>query len=206
MKCIKCKEELELSCFNKDSSKSTGYYPKCKTCRAEYRAENKEHIRQKNNQYWLDNKVYLSSKNIQYYEANKAAIQEQKKEYRNKTKDTISKRDKLRYHLKKDIIAKKIEYLRERGTATLPLRRVCSFTHKPYILQRDCYKCVICLTKSNLILHHIVPVAENAAKILDLDNLVTLCKRCHLQIAHGGSFKQLNNRVQTILTTYVSII
>lgn len=47
---------------------------------------------------------------------------------------------------------------------------------------------------------------EYRSKILDFNNLVTLCTLCHLRIAHGGSFKQLNNRIQTILTTYVSII
>ena len=58
------------------------------------------------------------------------------------------------------------------------------------VLERDNFSCVICGAKDKLEVHHIVTphkfaLPEEANR---LDNLVTLCKKCHYAI-HGGHFE-----------------
>lgn len=58
------------------------------------------------------------------------------------------------------------------------------------VIRRDDYKCRMCsysLTddyyfKVGLCVHHIIPASEEMALFLDKDNLITLCKDCHLKI------------------------
>lgn len=45
-------------------------------------------------------------------------------------------------------------------------------------LVRDGYKCVKCKSKFNLVVDHIVELVDKG-KPFDLDNLQTLCKKCH---------------------------
>jgi 5-methylcytosine-specific restriction endonuclease McrA len=44
-------------------------------------------------------------------------------------------------------------------------------------LKRDGYRCVLCSTTEDIIVHHIVPYRYS--KSHDLDNLITLCRTCH---------------------------
>jgi hypothetical protein len=51
---------------------------------------------------------------------------------------------------------------------------------------RDGYKCQVCKGKSKdfqLEAHHIIPRSENGSH--ELDNLVTVCKTCHIKITNG---------------------
>lgn len=50
---------------------------------------------------------------------------------------------------------------------------------RDFILKRDDYQCLMCLSKKDLQVHHIIPVYENKKKIIDIDNGLTLCKYCH---------------------------
>lgn len=53
-----------------------------------------------------------------------------------------------------------------------------------YILKRDGYKCVICGSRDNLHVHHIVPVSVRPDH--SEHNLITLCIRCHDRQAGQG--------------------
>lgn len=55
---------------------------------------------------------------------------------------------------------------------------------------RDRFTCVLCrVVGGDLHTHHIEPWSKNKDLRFDGRNLVTLCKRCHIDKAHGGSLK-----------------
>lgn len=45
--------------------------------------------------------------------------------------------------------------------------------------------CVLCGVGYTLTVHHRVPVLDDPALVFDLDNLVTLCRRCHGRVDGG---------------------
>jgi thymidylate synthase ThyX/transposase-like protein len=52
------------------------------------------------------------------------------------------------------------------------------------ILERDRYRCRLCGSSSKqLDMHHIVPVWVRPDLVLDLDNIATVCRSCHLEIS-----------------------
>lgn len=67
-KCSKCKEEKELSEFNKQASKRDGYSYICKTCKKGYYNYNlnKEHILKINRIYYKNNKKSIILNKIYY--------------------------------------------------------------------------------------------------------------------------------------------
>jgi 5-methylcytosine-specific restriction endonuclease McrA len=50
------------------------------------------------------------------------------------------------------------------------------------VLSRDKYKCKKCGSVHKLCVHHVIPVKINPMIQLDLDNAITLCKKCHMRI------------------------
>lgn len=63
------------------------------------------------------------------------------------------------------------------------LRAFCIVVIKPYVLKRDGYKCQMCGSKENLQIHHEILSKKYAP--INIDNLVTLCKDCHINKLHG---------------------
>lgn len=59
---------------------------------------------------------------------------------------------------------------------------------------RDASVCALCGSqcKIRLGVHHILPVGMAWARVGDPTNLITLCHRCHLDRAHGGSWSTLD--------------
>lgn len=49
-------------------------------------------------------------------------------------------------------------------------------------LQRDNYECQMCNNKSNLIVHHIDCSGQSDNVNNELDNLTTLCRKCHINL------------------------
>jgi RNA-directed DNA polymerase len=47
-------------------------------------------------------------------------------------------------------------------------------------LQLDQYQCTKCNSQANLDVHHIIPRAQRPDLALKLDNLITLCEKCHI--------------------------
>lgn len=52
---------------------------------------------------------------------------------------------------------------------------------KKDVLFRDGYKCTRCGNDKNLEVHHVYPIRLFPEKAFDLDNGVTLCKKCHYE-------------------------
>lgn len=55
------------------------------------------------------------------------------------------------------------------------------------VKERDGNRCTICGASGKLYAHHIQHEAVNWNRRIDIDNGVTLCKRCHI-LAHRGTF------------------
>ena len=56
-------------------------------------------------------------------------------------------------------------------------------------------KCAVCGTTKKKVVHHILPVYLWPELILEESNLITLCKRHHLEWGHLGSYKSYNLNV-----------
>jgi len=56
--------------------------------------------------------------------------------------------------------------------------------------------CQSCGTTRKLQVHHIIPVSYAPEKELDPDNLITLCKRCHLFVGHLCFWRSFNENVR----------
>jgi thymidylate synthase (FAD) len=55
---------------------------------------------------------------------------------------------------------------------------------RPKLLKRDLYRCRLCGSRSKqLDMHHIVPVRARPDLVLDPDNIVTVCRVCHLRLS-----------------------
>jgi thymidylate synthase ThyX/DNA-binding XRE family transcriptional regulator len=55
---------------------------------------------------------------------------------------------------------------------------------RPTILRRDEYRCRICGQPSNrLEMHHIIPVSVEPSRVDDPDNIASVCRPCHLEMA-----------------------
>jgi Putative transposase DNA-binding domain/HNH endonuclease len=62
---------------------------------------------------------------------------------------------------------------------------------KKEIMKRDGYSCVFCKAvgvKFNV--HHIYPWHKAPSFRFNRDNLVTLCRNCHINVAHRGNVRQ----------------
>ena len=56
------------------------------------------------------------------------------------------------------------------------------------VYKRDCYVCQNCGTKKDLQAHHIKPWQRYPDLRYEVENGITLCRKCHLK-AHGGCWK-----------------
>jgi hypothetical protein len=55
--------------------------------------------------------------------------------------------------------------------------------------------CQACGTKKHLQVHHIVPFGVDPSKELDENNLITLCRSCHLVFGHLMDWRSWNTEV-----------
>lgn len=69
---------------------------------------------------------------------------------------------------------------------------------KGEVLKRDNFKCVLCLAKGNIHVHHIIPKIEDVTKFFDLTNMITLCIDCHKK-AHLNVNYLIDKQLQSIL-------
>ena len=94
--CYKCKTEQPNEQFGRLQSSKDGLRYDCRTCRKEYREENRDTINVKLKEYYSSNKEVLLSRHKEYREQNKTAILAQRKEYRNRegVKEYIKKSKK----------------------------------------------------------------------------------------------------------------
>ena len=76
-------------------------------------------------------------------------------------------------------IFKKIKY--EAGRRPMTTREVQPQLRK-MVFERDKWRCVKCGSDSPLHCHHITGVEHNPVESADIDNCVTLCKKCHRDV------------------------
>jgi hypothetical protein len=50
------------------------------------------------------------------------------------------------------------------------------------IYKRDNHQCVYCDSKKQLTLDHVIPKSIDQSKIFDIDNGITLCQECHMEV------------------------
>ena len=105
--CCKCKKTLPLSQFGVLKCSKDGLRYDCKICRIEYRKNTHEHIKEKNQQYFVDNKEKLTKKNKEYRVQNSEQIKKQRKEYREKNKEHIRAKNKEYLPIRKEKIKEK---------------------------------------------------------------------------------------------------
>ena len=65
--------------------------------------------------------------------------------------------------------------------------------NKYLAMERDKYKCQYCFTDKNLEIHHIDGTGYKSVKDLkdcnnNLENLLTLCHKCHLKVTNNSRF------------------
>ena len=82
--CCKCKIVRPIIEFGKLKSSPDGQRYDCNVCRKSYRDSTKDHVKSKNQKYYLENKVTLLSKNTIYRQLNNEVINTQRKEYRSR--------------------------------------------------------------------------------------------------------------------------
>jgi 5-methylcytosine-specific restriction endonuclease McrA len=58
--------------------------------------------------------------------------------------------------------------------------------NKYNVLKRDEYECQICGNQKQLVIHHIDGSGQSDDVNNDIDNLVTLCRKCHINIHRLG--------------------
>ena len=120
--CRKCRQEKDISEFNKDKSKKNGYKNICKNCTKlvsiQYYLNNKEKLDNNNKLYYSNNKEKINKIHNSYYSNNKTNILKQNKtyniinklkisEYRIKNRHKFLEANKKYYHNNKKIILKK---------------------------------------------------------------------------------------------------
>jgi len=93
-KCSTCQIEKNLEFFDKCKSNKDGLHYVCKDCRKQERIDNKEHISNKQKEYYINNKDELIKKNKQYRVEKKEEISLQRKQYRELNKEHIKIKNK----------------------------------------------------------------------------------------------------------------
>jgi len=64
-------------------------------------------------------------------------------------------------------------------------RKLVAYSYtKKKVLERDGYKCVNCKKKAK-VTHHLIPVWEDRTKVNDVENIISLCKKCHYDVHYN---------------------
>ena len=91
-KCSKCGIEKLTTGFNKDKSKKDGFTSICKSCHAQYYAQNKEKIKEERARYYAQNKEKIKQRDAQYRTQNKEKIKQRDARYYAQNKEKIKQR------------------------------------------------------------------------------------------------------------------
>lgn len=67
-----------------------------------------------------------------------------------------------------------------------------SKVRKEFLSKPENKTCNCCNSRNKLEVHHIIPFGVSPELELDLKNIISLCKYCHLIIGHFGNFKLYN--------------
>jgi 5-methylcytosine-specific restriction endonuclease McrA len=103
-----------------------------------------------------------------------------------------------------DIYGKSAEYLdrqvliqRQIGNGhVLVGKETTNHAVKKMVMEMDGYECVRCGSKTNLNVHHEIPIKINHLLSNDVDNIIVLCESCHKQFhqnLRGCGYSELSN-------------
>ena len=98
-------------------------------------------------------------------------------------------------HYNKELIRKATEGVSSSLFKTNKQRFFYYMAVKPLyeqIRNRDNNCCVLCKTKTNLHIHHILRKSKYSQWILEPANLITVCNHCHLWSVHDGNTNKIN--------------
>ena len=73
------------------------------------------------------------------------------------------------------------------------------------VLERDGYKCLMCLHRVDLEVHHIIMISEDPSKAFDVDNGITLCKACHFYTHHPKQ-RHKDRRLENIMDIFTELM
>lgn len=99
--CSKCKETKSIECFGNSSSTKDGLHAWCKECvknhNKNYRAKNREEIKESKKRYREEHKERISEHEREYYQKNKEKIKQKSKNYRKENREYVKEYNK-KYH------------------------------------------------------------------------------------------------------------
>jgi 5-methylcytosine-specific restriction endonuclease McrA len=72
-------------------------------------------------------------------------------------------------------------------------------TWRKRVLDRDLHTCKICGSKKNPVAHHIIEAQDSPDLRYDIDNGITLCKKCHIAIHVKDSHRFIESLQEAIL-------
>jgi len=97
---------------------------------------------------------------------------------------------------------------RTRRTPGLPdswRRRRGYKSWRKQVLKRDEFRCKLCASSNKLVAHHIIK-AQNSPEIrLEVDNGVTLCQKCHIEIHKNNSYNYIKPLQEVISVENLNI-
>ena len=213
-KCNICNIEKEFKEFSKDKTTKDKCQRTCKNCCADYRILTKDKRSIYGAKYYLEHKGNERKKTYDRVYAKTHKIEKQKYDAEYKPKHKI---EKQKYDIEYAIahkLQRSEKFSQEliknsRRLNQLTARAFVTFVIKPYILKRDKYLCQLCnRTNNSLNIHHIIPINQNNTQenILNPFNLVTLCNKCHIVIAHMGCTRKIDATIAIKLSAIVKAV
>ena len=193
MICYKCKEDKNISEFDRDSSRPNGYSSACKKCKRlynkKYYINNKDEELLRNKEWSKINrdKINISAKkrydkDPKYFSLKNKLSHERNKEKRLVNKKVYYENNKAKFILKAKIRDKRLPHKKaERCRRRRAQKQLVNenFTSKQmkfilYVFNNQCFNCG---SKNNLCVDHFKPLSKGNP--LTLENAIILCIKCN---------------------------
>tara|TARA_R110001599_G_scaffold26569_1_gene93724 strand:+ start:86 stop:814 length:729 start_codon:yes stop_codon:yes gene_type:complete len=139
--CSKCGIEKPTTGFNKDKSKKDGFTSICKSCHAQYYAQNKEKIKEERARYYAQNKEKIKEERARYYAQNKEKIKEERTRYYDQNKEKVRQRDARYYDKNKEKIKQRFTQYRAQNKEKIKEQRSRYYDQKK-AEQPNCVYCI----------------------------------------------------------------
>jgi 5-methylcytosine-specific restriction endonuclease McrA len=183
--CKKCNREKDASSFYVAKNTKSGLNGSCKDCMKQSASDYAKLHRTEanaNHRKWVSNN----------YDKERLRISAYAKAHPEKARER-----KRRFRLANPKAYRRHSY---KGSERL----LVSVLYKSIVLKRD-GGCLLCGSRADLRLHHIIPVKGHGVESHALSNLATLCADCHLYKAHSGHFHKLDLKISLLLLLKVRI-
>ncbi len=206
--CSKCRENKAITEFY-TSNKTV-----CKQCINEncrkYYNKNADKIKAQHLSYCSGKRDYINARQQAYYAAHAEEVKAREARYKIEHADKVKARElKYRQNNPDRVKASQKRKFKKRMAndpdfAKSVIARMGIISLKPEIVLRDNNACILCLNPSNLHCHHIVSVMENPQLLLEPNNLVILCEKCHYKAHNNGKWKTINPELAAVFQEYIA--